>query len=283
MKGASDQRGIALLLVLVALVLSVTAAAGLARVAATARLRHDAAATTRLARELLDAVDAPVLDWLHRHAGRLVLPPDAVSPRFLVLDDTLDLGGVPCRLTITAFGQCGMVPVAEADGRLAAMLPGDAHRLLARAGSVWTDRPGLDVLVAVSGGADPVFPGEATAALRAIGECVATHNPSHRGRVASLNVNTAPLDLVAAVYAAHGLGGIDAVAEARAQGRVVSPGTARAPRSNATRPAIVPVSMSTAWAFRVDCRAGSTHESWWCVYADTGSNWERVQRLAITE
>ena len=75
---------------------------------------------------------------------------------------------------------------------------------------------------------------------------------------------------------------IDAILEARAAGRVASPGAARAPRDDPeTTP--LPVSMSTAWAFRIDCHAGGVRRSWWCVYADTGSNWERVQRLAITE
>ncbi len=45
----------------------------------------------------------------------------------------------------------------------------------------------------------------------------------------------------------------------------------------------LPVSMSTAWAFRIDCRAGSTTCAWWSVYADTGSNWERIQHIAIPE
>ena len=279
----TDHRGIALLLVLVALVLSVTAAAGLARVAATARLRHNAEASTHLTRDLLEASEAPILDWLQRHAGRLVLPPEAVSPRFSILDDAVTLRGLPCRITITAFDQCGMAPAAPADGCLSATLPGDAQRLLARAGDEWNEHPGLDLLTAVRSGTASVFPEHGATDRIAVGECLATHNPSRRDRPATLNVNTAPFDLVAAVYAASDRGGTDAIVDARAQGRVVSPGAPRAPRTRESRPSVIPVSMSTAWAFRIDCYAGKIRESWWCVYVDTGSNWERVQRLAITD
>lgn len=279
----ADHRGIALLLVLVALVLSVTAAAGLARVAATARLRHDAEASTHLTRDLLKASEAPILDWLHRHAGRMVLPPETVSPRFLVLDDAITLRGLACRITITAFDQCGMAPTAQAEAHLSATLPGDAQRLVARAGDEWNEHPGLDLLTAVRSGTASVFPEQGATDRIAVGECLATHNPSRRDRPATLNVNTAPFDLVAAVYAANDLGSTDAIVDARAQGRVVSPGAPRAPRTTESRPSVIPVSMSTAWAFRIDCHAGKIRESWWCVYVDTGSNWERVQRLAITD
>lgn len=278
-----SQRGIALLLVLVALVLSVTAAAGLARVAATARQRHETESAQECARTLLNASEAPILDWLHRHAGELVLPPDAGSPRFLVLDDEIELGGEACRLTITAFDQCGMVPSSETGGRLASFLPNGVHRALTAAGPDWLEHAGLDVLAAVAENDVPVFPPAGARDSGALGEYLASHNPTRPGRPAVLNVNSAPLDLVSIVYAQHDLGGIDAVAESRALGRVASPGASRAPRTGGDPAAIIPVSMSTAWAFRVDCRSGHVVESWWCVYTDTGSNWERMQRLAITE
>lgn len=278
-----SQRGIALLLVLVALVLSVTAAAGLARVAATARQRCETATSQQHTGRLLEASEAPILDWLHRHAGRLVLPSDAGSPRFVVLDDDIELGGVTCRLTITAFDQCGMVPGTEAVGRLASFLPNGVHEALAAAGPDWLDHPGLDVLAAAAGNHVPVFPPAGARDSGALGEHLASHNPTRAGRPPTLNVNTAPLDLVSTVYALNDLGGIDAVAESRALGRVASPGASRAPRTGGDPAAIVPVLMSTAWAFRIDCRSGHVIESWWCVYTDTGSNWERVQRLAITE
>ncbi|MFG0259456.1 MAG: hypothetical protein ACF8LK_03805 [Phycisphaerales bacterium JB041] len=276
------QHGIALLLVLVALVLSVTAVAGLARVTATARMHHERDATTSLTRDLLHAAGAPILDWLERHAGRVVLPPEVSSPRFLVLDDRFQVRGKPCRITITAFDQCGMVPFNQTEGRLAAALPSAAARLRAQAGRGWDEHPGLDLLGA-AGHAHPVFPEPGAPDRTALGERLATHNPVRPGRPATLNINTAPFELVAAVYAMHDLGGTDAVSDARAQGRVASPGAARAPRTGGAGPRILPVSMSTAWAFRIDCRAGQSLESWWCVYIDTGSSWERAQRLAITE
>ncbi len=283
----SPRRGIAMLVVLATLVLATTAVVALARVAVGSRL----AATTRhraeLADQLRDAAEAPILGWLHRHAGRLVLPPDATSPRFLVLDDAFELGGEPARITITAFDQCGMPPTTARSPATDALLPRELAAALDHLGDDYAERPGLDLLAAVC---EPrVFPAAGTEAL---GDHAATHNPprpptsspTSSGSRPVVNINTAPLPLIESVYRARGLGGIDAILDARAAGRVASPGAQRAPRqtiANDNTP--LPVSMSTAWAFRIDCRAGGVLRSWWCVYADTGSNWERVQRLAITE
>ena len=273
------RRGVALLLVLATLVLAVTAAAGLARVATGARLHAHAAQRERTADALLDAADTPVLDWLHRHAGRVVLPPDATSPRYTVLDDAMEIGGEACRLTITAFDECGMAPPGW-DG---AVLPADVTERIERAGEAISLHPGLDLLgsVGANAGGRPDYSSLEGASLPAIGELVATHNPVLPGRQPAVNVNTAPLPLLEAVYAARRLGGLEAVVEARTAGRVSSPGAIRVPRVEGAVP--LPVAMSMSWVFRIDCRVGTLRRAWWCVYADTGSNWERVQRLAITE
>ncbi|MFG0243492.1 MAG: hypothetical protein ACF8R9_11970 [Phycisphaerales bacterium JB054] len=274
---AHCRRGIALLLVLATLVLAATAAAGLARVATAARLHAQSARRAAAADALLDAAEPPILDWLHRHAGRAVLPPEAASPRVAVLDDAVEFGGQRCRLSITAFDQCGMAPASWRG----AMIPADILDALERAGEVFTEHPGLDLLT----GARPTYPGAQESPIPAVGELLATHNPPRPGRPPAVNINTAPIPLFEAVYAARGLGGLEAVLEARAAGRVASPGALKAPRDD---PRIdedipLPVAMSGAWAFRIDCVAGGLRRSWWCVYADTGSNWERVQRLAIDE
>jgi hypothetical protein len=272
-----SRRGIALLLVLATLVLAVTAAAGLARVATAARLHAESARRAIAADALLDAAEAPILDWLHRHAGRTVLPPEATSPRVAVLDDEIEFGGQQCRLTITAFDQCGMVPPSWGASGRGTMLPTDILKAMERAGEALTEHPGLDLLDADR----PTYPGAEERPVPAVGELLATHNPPRPGRPPAVNINTAPIPLLHALYAARGLGGLEAVLEARAAGRVASPGALSAPRTDDDIP--LPVAMSGAWAFRIDCVAGGLHRSWWCVYADTGSNWERVQRLAIDE
>jgi hypothetical protein len=275
------RRGIALLFVLATLVLAVTAAAGLARVATAARLHAESVRRGAAADALLDAAEAPILDWLHRHSGRMVLAPDANSPRVAILDDAIEFGGQQCRITITAFDQCGMVPRLWGVSGGGAMLPADILDALERAGEAFTSRPGPDLLA----GDRPTFPGAHEGARLAIGELLATHNPSRPGRPPSVNINTAPMPLLEAVYAARGLGGLEAVLEARAAGRIASPGALRTPHDDPSTDDEVPlpVAMSGVWAFRIDCLADGLRRSWWCIYADTGSNWERVQRLAIDE
>lgn len=277
----APRRGIALLLVLATLVLSTSAVVALARAAADARLAATARHRAELADQVRDAAEAPIQGWLHRHAGRLVLPPDADAPRFLVLDDAFELGGEPARITISAFDQCGMPPTTARSAATDALLPAGLAGALDRLGEAYAERPGLDLLAAA--GAGRVFP-TAGAVIPSLGERAATHNPPRPGARAAVNINTAPLPLIESVYRARGLGGLDAVLESRAAGRVASPGALRAPRDDPppeTTP--LPVAMSTAWAFRVDCRVGGVLRSWWCVYADAGSNWERVQRIAITD
>ena len=276
---ARSRRGIALLLVLATLVFAVCAAAGLARVATVARLHSETARRGAAADTLLNAADAPILDWLHRHAGRIVLAPETASPRVLVLDDAMEFAGLPCRISIIAFDQCGMAP-ASWHG---ATLPGDILDQLRRTGDAFTSNPGLDLL----GGtvARPAFPGSQATSILAVGELLATHNPPRPGRPPVVNVNTAPIALLRPVYAAWGLGGLEAVIDARAAGRAASPGVRSAPNEAPLGGdgAPLPVAMSGVWAFRIDCAAGGVRRSWWCVYADTGSHWERVQRLAIAE
>lgn len=277
----TQRRGIAMLLVLATLVLATSAVVALGRVAIDSRLAAEARQRAATADRLLDVAETPILDWLHRHAGRLVLPPDASSPRFPVLDDTFQLGGEPARLTITAFDQCGMTPTTARSSATDSLLPADLVAALDRLGDPYARDPGLDLLAAACDHrVFPISEPEDTA----LGELAATHNPPRPGGRPVVNINTAPLPLIEAVYRARGLGGIDAVLEARAAGRVASPGALRNPRDDSeTDTTPLPVSMSTAWAFRVDCRVGNVLRSWWCVYTDTGSAWERIQRLAIAE
>jgi len=278
---ANLRPGVGLLLVLATLVLAVSAAVALTRAAGAARLHADTAAADVVADRLLRAAEPPILDWLHRHAGNVVLPIEAESPRVQVADDAVEIAGQPCRLTITAFDQCGMVSATARFAPVDATLPPRALEALERAGRPFVEHPGLDLLGLAAGG-EPVFPSGGDGHEAAPGELLATHNPPRGGGTPVLNVNTAPMPLVAAVYAARGLG-LEAVMDARAAGRALSPGATAAPAASAPGEAPLPVSVSAAWAFRVDCRAGPRVRSWWWVFESTGSNWERVQRLAIDE
>jgi hypothetical protein len=276
-------RGVALLLVLAALVVATTAAAGLSRAAISARLARESDARRQIADGLLGGAEAATLDWLHRHAGRLVLPPGVESPRFTMLDDRFAVAGRSCRVVVTAFDQCGMTPALARGTAGAALLPDDVRHALADARGAPGLANSLDLLACFIAGGRRAFPIADPGGPLSVGELVATHNPSGPGGTPTLNINTAPLPLVGAVYGALGRGGLDELTQARSAGRVSSPGQARSPVGSDDDAAPLPVAMSTCWAVRVDCHVDRLRRSWWCVYADTGSNWERVQRLAIGE
>jgi len=282
MRPCLHRRGIALLLVLASLAVAVSAAAVLAGVALHARVHAGLVGEERVSDGLLRASEWAIRDWLQRHAGRVVLSPDNTSPRFRVLDDSLDISGRVWRVTITAFDQCGMVSWGARCTDVDSVLPED---VLARFASIDEDarrRPGLDLLHAVRSHGRPTFPTSSGTGFSASGELLATHNPVLEGRAPLLNVNTAPVALLDAVYRANRRAGIDAIIDARATGRVASPG-ATTGDSEPTGTVPLPVAMSTAWAFRIDCSAGGVRRSWWSIYVDSGSDWERVQRLAIVE
>jgi hypothetical protein len=246
------------------------------------RLWSDAATEDLIADSLLRSAEVAILDWLHRHAARLVLPLDTLSPRFVVLQDQLAIGGRASELTITAFDQCGMRSWQMVESGHRSGLSPEIDRMVARQARSLSPL-GLDVLNALPAGGASVFPQASRGQDLVLGELMATHNPPRAGATPVINVNTAPMSLIAAVYDDRAQGGLEAVAAARAAGRVASPGALAAPRGASSDGKPLPVAMSTAWAFRVDCDVGRARRSWWCVYVDTGSNWERVQLLGIDE
>ncbi len=305
MKRSSDQirRGVALLIVLATLALVATASVSLLQRAVTARVGWDFAHNTVEADDLVDAAQEPIHHWLTAMSASVVLAPEVDIPRIEILHDAWQIDGVTFELWINAWDQCGMVPatVARSASPLRSCLPGSVRRVLDR-----TDLPrgqglGLDYYITEtqSDSSMPVFPtGSGSqptwfgagnerrdAALvdseapppAAVGAYLATHNNN------SINVNTAPRDLVEAALRAAGRGGSDAILNARADGRSASvSGLPATGQADSSAPRIV--GASNAWAIRVDVRVGALQRSWWSVYVKQRSNqWERVQRLAIPE
>ncbi len=277
----APRRGIALLLVLATLVLS-TSRGGRAR---PGRRRARLAATVRhhaeLADQIRDAAEAPIQGWLHRHAGRLVLPPDADAPRFLVLDDAFELGGEPARITISAFDQCGMPPTTARSAATDALLPAGLAAALDRLGEAYAEQPGArpargrrrGACVPHGRGSDPIA-----------GRARRHPQPPAPGRSRRREHQHRPAapDRVGLPRPGPGRPRRGHRVAIRRPRRLAGGGCGpRATSPPETTP--LPVAMSTAWAFRVDCRVGGVLRSWWCVYADAGSNWERVQRIAITD
>lgn len=315
----SRRRGIALLLVLVAVVLGLTAATIAAQVAVTATV------TRRLDRNLLEADDvaaslAPRIErWLVAESQRAVVPPDGEMPAIGVADETVDLGdGKGMRVRVTAFDQHGMVPWGEAlaGGPMSGLLsPGaiEAVRLAPRTAADAPVPPGLDLLdgsgpravwpahaplqagsvtrrfggvAGMSQSSDTDASDDGSLARHAIGTLVATHVPGQR---TAINVNTAPRELVAMAEALTGRSVWSVVEEARRQGKpasvgafsnVGSPDLASSDAEAASLPTFI--ASSDVWSFRVDVTIDRAQSSWWLTYARSDRGWNLRQRLRIT-
>lgn len=300
------RRGVALLLVLGALIVSVTAAATLARVAATTKMQRRADLATAGAHDLLHALEAPIRHWLATDSAHVVLSPETVEPRVEVLNETWTVGGTVFEVTVTAWDQCGMVPIerARSGSPLRLALSPEARDVLDRVNVPSREPAGLDHFAAALTPVDglQLFPaGSMGAPTRysapdvvpdaetrrviveqapppvAIGAILATHNPMR------VNVNTAPVELLEAACRATGRGGVETILAARAAGTAATVAPARTPERRGAGRTLDLAGSSSAWAFRVDVRAGPVARSWWSVYVRSDSSWECVQRLAITD
>ncbi len=250
-----------MLLVLVILVVTVPLAAMVARSAATTRLNATAC-------EIIDEIHSVrhsferhfIPEWLARESVSIVLPPNSPTPTILIVDEswlahTAKDHDAPheFHVVITAYDQCGMVPIDHAITRgspLRRSLPPSVVQRLDTLGDRFSryksyqpqGTAGLDQWV---GGATDanllgVFPfaqledRQSRTHPATLGEYVATHqvirenrngrNPRSSSSTsiigAIINVNTAPLPLVeAALRAAGGTGGLPAIIEARQQGK----------------------------------------------------------------
>ena len=308
------RRGAALLIVLAALILTVTASVSLARLASTTKMQRTLDRAAILADDLLRATKAPIIAWLENESAQVVLPPEVESPRAKVLHDTWSDGKVAYEVDITAWDQCGMVPIqlARSGSPLRLALPAHIRRALDQVKIKPNEPPGLDLFlgrVISTDGDMSVFPRSlptqplvfkdpvaqsaiqqsvddgpsqadppAASTVPAIGALVATHS----GGGGRINVNTAPPDVVKHALRAAGRGGLDLVLAARAEGRSVSLGDLRV-SSSSSRAAPQIVGSSSAWSFRIDVQVGPLRRSWWAVYVKSRSTWECVQRLAIAQ
>lgn len=314
------RRGAALLIVLAALILTVTASVNLARLASTTKMQRKLDRAAILADDLLRATEAPIIAWLESESAQVVLPPEVEAPRIGVLHDAWSDGKLPCEVDITAWDQCGMVPIqlARSGSPLRLALPADVRRALDQVKIKPNEPPGLDLFlerVISSDGDIRVFPRSlhtqplvfkdpfapsaaqpsvdddrsqadptATSTVPAVGALVATHSggASGGGGGGRINVNTAPPDVVKHALRAAGRGGLALVLAARAGGRSVPLGDLRV-SSSSSRAAPQIVGSSVAWSFRINIRVGPLRRSWWAVYVKSRSTWECVQRLAIAQ
>jgi hypothetical protein len=313
------RRGIALLFVLVAVVLGLSAATIAAQVAVTATVTRRLDRNVREADDVAASLAPRIVRWLVTESQRAVVPPDDKMPAIGITDETVDLGdGKGMRVRVTAFDQHGMVPWGEAlaGGPMSGHLsPGtiEAIRLAPRTAGDAPVPPGLDLLDGVgsravwpahapleSGSVTRRFSGVAgmsdsddTAsaddgprARHAIATLVATHVPGQR---AAINVNTAPRELVAMAEALTGRSVWSVVEEARRQGKPASVGAfanvgSPEPASSDVEAASLPtfIASSDVWSFRVDVTIDRARSAWWLTYVRSDRGWTLRQRLRIT-
>lgn len=321
-------RGIALLLVLGAVALGLTAATIAAQVAVTAGVTRRLDLALREADDVAASLAPRIERWLVAESQRAVVPVDSALPAIAIADERVDLGpGRSMRIRVTAFDQHGMVPWGEvvSGGPMAAYLPPGAAEAVREAPRGTADSPippGLDLLDGVGGSA--VWPahvamrgstgprrfgregpgdtddgagdevggsGPGAADRPALGSLVATHLTG--GVRPSVNVNTAPRELVSLAESLTGRSVWTVVEEARAQGRPAAVGSLVPAASDAAAPAAPTtpsqaertptfVASSDLWSFRVDVAVGRARSSWWLTYARSDRGWLLRQRLRIT-
>lgn len=295
-----------MLIVLAALVLVVTTSVTLAGVASTIKVQRSMNHAASIADDLLQAAETPIVTWLNTESSQVALPPDVTTPRVEILHDMWRIGELVCRLDISGWDECGMVPILQArsSSPLRLALPEDLRAAVDRIQIDRNQRPGLDLfkrkliptddveVFPPCGTSEPLVFAEAASSVDAdsapwprpsssraspaIGALVSTHTHNR------INVNTAPPEVLEQALRAAGRGGLEFILEARGEGRLVPLGDIPA-QASPNRGALWIVSTSVAWAFRIDIRVGTLHRSWWAVYQKSNSDWECVQRIAIPE
>lgn len=314
------RRGVALLLVLVALVLGLTAATIAAQVAVTASLTKRLDRAQEIADDAASSTLPRIERWLVGEAGQAVAPIETTVPAIGVIDETVSVdAATSMHVRVTAYDQRGMVPWTQVRslGSLASLLPSDVRGSVAAVALTQETVPGLDLVSAVDehGQASrPVWPGHAPVtdphAIRhygdpasdggsvagsndddgqpALGGLVATHCP---GRPA-INVNTAPRELVQAIERLTQRSVWSVVEERRAAGKPAAIGgiTGGVRDMDGMHGATsgpdddsMPtfVASSDVWSFRVDVTYAGVRSSWWVTYARSDRGWILRQRLRV--
>jgi len=289
---ASRRRGVALLLVLAMIILIVPVAVGFTQRAVIASLEQRLSAQEEIAGSIRAQLESgPLQTWLAAESGKVVLDPEAKTPRVEVLNEKWRLDDCAYEVRLTAWDQCGMAPwnALTAGSPLRAAVPGGILERFdtAESGSRRSEPAGLDQFASVPFTVDhsalrSAFPSPDEEDVHSVGAWIATHPVGDGG---SINVHTAPLPLIEAVAAATGRGAIEAIIPARREGRRVPlPGAVEgSDRGAASGHAPRLVGASSSWAVRVDVRVGTARRSWWSVYRQTSGQWECVQRLVIPD
>jgi len=299
----APRRGMALLLVLAAVVVGLSAATIAAQAATTAMVSQRVDRRQALVDDAALALGPALEAWLAQRSATVVLDPAANAPMVEVLREScaLELDGEPCAIDIAvlAFDQRGMVPwdsAVRGDGLAAALPPSVARRFSddGRASAA----PGLDLVAARprSEAFDiPVWPtvvrgssqGEETPPGLGVAAFVATHGSG----AAVINVHTAPEAVVRAAEAMLGRSVWEVVREHRALGKPAPVGAfafeddGRVSEGAGASAARLPrfVASSDLWSFAVEVRCEGARSAWWVTYDRSGAGWRVLQRVRVVE
>lgn len=277
MRRRRRERGVALLVVLAASVCLLASAAMVAQAAATATLRRTLDRERACAADLLHQGERLAIQELERRGASLVLPPQAPSAALVLCAGRWRTPAKPgeaaieLSLSVTAWDECGRLSAqaAREHPALAACLPESVRRVLDRRERALGPLEGLDQLPSADLWRFPSIDPFCEAA----GSAISTHGGNR------LNVSTAPTKLLAAVLRAKGRGGLEAILEARAQGKVPSI-AAEAVADREGLPALT--AQSEAFGCAIRAQVGSSVLRQWSVLVQQGS-WRCVQRLEVCD
>lgn len=289
MSQAVHHRGVALLLVLAAVVLVSSAAVAAMRWRVIARASDLEGIDLEMCHALMIASEDIIETWLQEESRFVVLPSDAVHPGLVAFQARAG----DWSLTITAWDTLGMAPAHHEP------LLSTAESLTGVAASWLSELPengtlGWDNVWRMNSGSLEVFPSfedkssEDQTTLAAVialpKKTSGVRGPRSRStrsqdRQVRINVQTAPMWLLEAAMESAGRGGLDAIMNARDRGeRSPLP----AADGSASDGSIRFVSSSDRWSFRVDARSGRIMQSYWMTYQSAGG-WELRERYVVPE
>lgn len=278
---AVARRGTALVLVLGALLLAVTAIAAALAVQGDARRAGLLDAQERQARRLADDAEALACAWLAEHGAGLRTPLDDPWQGLLLLDDRHELDGVPVRVRLAVWDALGGVPVAHArrGAPLHQALPAAWRELELPSEPARADGATLLwELAEVPGGQRRYPPSpepDAPLAQRPEPALALVLAATAGDRV---NIMTAPETLIVAV--ARGLGrpvDLQRIARVRRDPQAAPPELPRP--ADAGTPHLV--ASSDRWQLRIEAAIGAQRFAWWAVVGAEAAGVQRLQRHAI--
>lgn len=311
------QSGIALLIVLACLVLVVPICADFAMQSAINKTSGQINHQLEIIEDIEYAVEiGPVLHWLKQESPKVVLPPEVITPHIAIMQESLNYpvnypdvnnidnitaDKIKCDITISAWDQCGMVPLSQikAGSPMRMTLPDAVLQSPVINNGLLLDKiiknqPGLDNFYIVNNPGTssflnidhgiPVFPDQVNMD-NAIGAQVSTFQTADNA-ISRINVNTAPIKVLESTMLITGRNGIEQIIQVRQQGKTANVPAVSVDSNIQDNNAPQLVSVSNCWSFRIDIKYANVKRAWWLVYQKsslTRNQWECVQRLVIPE